>query len=88
MSTVDEMRAESDALYARSVSADGYSRDIADHTARYLPVIEAELDALRLLLAETRVELAKHGWGDFHYGSQGQDPAVRAMVERIDAALP
>lgn len=25
-------------------------------------------------------ELAKHGWGDFHYGAQPQDPAIVALL--------
>lgn len=26
-------------------------------------------------------ELARHGWGDFHYGEQPQDPAIVALLD-------
>ena len=42
---------------------------------------------LQTLLAECREELAKHGWGDFHYGDQGQDQNVKDMLAKIDKAL-
>jgi hypothetical protein len=34
--------------------------------------------------ARLREELAKHGWGDFHYGDQGQDPAVVKLLEETE----
>jgi hypothetical protein len=43
--------------------------------------LRAEVERLLDHRARLREELAKHGWGDFHYGDQGQDPAVVALLE-------
>lgn len=29
-------------------------------------------------------ELAKHGWGDFHYGDQPQEPEIVAPIEEYE----
>lgn len=47
------------------------------------PAVLALID----LLAEVAEELSLHGWGDFHYGSTGQEPKVAALVARARAAL-
>lgn len=36
---------------------------------------------LRDYIERLRVELAKHGWGDMHYGNQPQDPNIVALLE-------
>lgn len=40
-----------------------------------------EIDLLRDRVARLRAELARWGWGDFHYGDQPQDRAIVALLE-------
>jgi len=39
-----------------------------------------DVQRLRGALAEVTAQLARWGWGDMHYGSQPQDPAVIAAM--------
>lgn len=52
--------------------------------------VDTEADTIAELvqvLREARDELARWGWGDFHYGVTPQQPQVVAMVAKIDAVL-
>lgn len=40
-----------------------------------------EVERLKDLNGRLMEELAKHGWGDFHYGPQDQDPNIVALLE-------
>jgi hypothetical protein len=40
-----------------------------------------EIDRLRDFTDRAVNELAKHGWGDFHYGPQPQKAEIVALVE-------
>lgn len=48
---------------------------------------EQQLASLREALADARIELDKHGHGDFHYGDRPRDPLVLTVLRKIDAAL-
>lgn len=48
---------------------------------------QAENELLRAALIICADELDRHGWGDFHYGSTGQDEAVVRAVAVARAAL-
>jgi hypothetical protein len=51
------------------------------------PIERTEVERLRAALIATRDELARWGWGDFHYGAQPQDKRVVDAVALADAAL-
>ena len=48
---------------------------------------DAEIARLRLALEGAHAELERWGWGDFHYGSRGQEQSVVDALAKIDAAL-
>ena len=43
------------------------------------------LTAAREIAQRLADELRRHGWGDFHYGSQGQQPSVADLIAEFDA---
>jgi hypothetical protein len=47
----------------------------------------SENDRLRATLRKARGELARWGWGDMHYGPQGQEPRIVDMLAEIDSVL-
>lgn len=49
---------------------------------------QARVAELEKALEAAREELKRWGWGDFHYGSQGQEQSVVDAVAAIDAVLP
>lgn len=52
--------------------------------AAYVGHLEGERDRLLRHREALREELAKHGWGDFHYGDQGQDPEVVRVLKETE----
>ncbi len=57
------------------------SEYLGEFTADAVLIEIARLQCDRLHKQLLRTELAKHGWGDFHYGDQGQDPAIMRLLE-------
>jgi len=42
--------------------------------------LEVELQHREEFIRRLMAELRKHGWGDFHYGAQQQDPNIVALL--------
>lgn len=57
------------------------ANDAARAAQERLEGAETEVDRLRAQVARLREELAKHGWGDFHYGDTPQDPNIVRLLE-------
>lgn len=49
----------------------------ADGVLQEIELLQRDRQHKQLL----RTELAKHGWGDFHYGEQPQDPNIVRLLE-------
>ncbi len=58
-----------------------------DDAGLTVPKLYEENTRLRWALREARDELAKHGWGDMHYGSTGQEKSVTDTLAKIDLVL-
>ena len=56
-------------------------------TTRGLLACQRRLDQAHAALLVARDELARWGWGDFHYGSQPQEKSVTDALAVIDKAL-
>lgn len=69
------------------VDHDLYDADPAELVSEPYDNAKAEILLLRELLAQAREELARWGWGDFHYGTSGQEQSVVTMLAKIDGAL-
>lgn len=48
--------------------------------------LQFEINRLEDFLGRVMEELDKHGWGDFHYGPQPQDPAIVKLKEEYNAS--
>ena len=64
---------------------DGRAVDIVNSLD--LDYLLARIEALTKALLHTRAELARWGWGDFHYGDQPQERSVVDAIAVADKAL-
>lgn len=47
-------------------------------------IVDKDVETLRDFNRRLVEELGKHGWGDFHYGPQEQDPAIVRLREEYE----
>jgi DNA repair exonuclease SbcCD ATPase subunit len=84
---VKELEAERD-LWKRDAQDQWTRAELNANILRgYLDEAKAEAARYLARLKDARAELARWGWGDYHYGTQPQDQAVTDCLARIDADL-
>lgn len=49
--------------------------------SRHMTLGKDNAELVGLYIDALKAELAKHGWGDFHYGDQSQDPNITALLD-------